>query len=114
MRLLRELPRAISGKVFPTTANAINLAFARAVVRGRKAYEAGCEEAGVAPHPQILVDLHFHDLRHVATTRLAKLVPNVIELAAITGHRDLRMLKRYYHPDAKDLAKKLAQAIEQQ
>ncbi|EQD70630.1 Integrase, catalytic core, phage domain protein, partial [mine drainage metagenome] len=33
--------------------------------------------------------------------------PNLIELAAVTGHKDLRMLKRYYHPRATDLAKKL-------
>ena len=26
---------------------------------------------------------------------------------AVTGHKDLRMLKRYYHPRATDLAKKL-------
>jgi hypothetical protein len=32
---------------------------------------------------------------------------NLIELAAVTGHKDLRMLKRYYHPRATDLAKKL-------
>ena len=29
------------------------------------------------------------------------------ELAAIAGHKDLRMLKRYYHPRATDFAKKL-------
>jgi hypothetical protein len=28
-------------------------------------------------------------------------------LAKITGHRDTRMLLRYYHPDAADLAKRL-------
>ncbi|EQD75803.1 hypothetical protein B1A_03721, partial [mine drainage metagenome] len=32
---------------------------------------------------------------------------NVLKLAAVTGHKDLRMLKRYYHPQAADLAKKL-------
>jgi integrase len=52
-------------------------------------------------------DLHFHDLRHEATSRLAEKLPNVIELAAVTGHKDLRMLKRYYHPRAEDLARKL-------
>ncbi|WP_420537609.1 tyrosine-type recombinase/integrase [Ferrovum myxofaciens] len=52
-------------------------------------------------------DFHFHDLRHEATSRLADKLPNVIELAAVTGHKDLRMLKRYYHPRAENLAKKL-------
>jgi integrase len=49
----------------------------------------------------------FHDLRHTATTRLAQRLPNVIELAAVTGHRLLQMLKRYYHPTPEGLAVKL-------
>lgn len=53
-------------------------------------------------------DLRFHDLRHEATSRLAEKIPNVIELAAITGHRHIQMLARYYHPKVEDLAKKLA------
>jgi integrase len=52
-------------------------------------------------------DVKFHDLRHTATTALATKLPNVIELAAVTGHKSLHMLKRYYHPRAADLAKKL-------
>jgi len=49
----------------------------------------------------------FHDLRHEATTRLADKFA-LHELAKITGHRDTRMLLRYYHPRAEDLAKRLA------
>jgi len=77
------------GAVFPITPNALKLGFERAIKR------AGIE------------DFHFHDLRHEATSRLADKLPNLIELAAVTGHKDLRMLKRYYHPRAEDLAKKL-------
>lgn len=52
--------------------------------------------------------LHFHDLRHIATTRLfSENDLNVMEAAAITGHKDLRMLKRYTHLDARDIRKKL-------
>ncbi|CAB1368374.1 site-specific integrase [Denitratisoma oestradiolicum] len=76
-------------KVFPVTANALKLAFERAVRR------AGLD------------NFRFHDLRHEGTSRLAEKLPNVIELAAVTGHKDLRMLKRYYHPRAEDLAMKL-------
>jgi integrase len=54
-----------------------------------------------------LDDLHFHDLRHCATSRLATRLPNVIELGAVTGHKDVRMLGRYYHVRAEDLALKL-------
>lgn len=87
--ILSDLPRSIDGRVFPVTANALKLAFERSVRR------AGIE------------DLHFHDLRHEATSRLAEKLPNLIELASVTGHKDVRMLKRYYHPRAEDLAKKL-------
>jgi integrase len=51
--------------------------------------------------------LRFHDLRHTAITRMAAKLPNVIELAAVSGHKSLRMLQRYYHPRAEDLARKL-------
>lgn len=98
----------LRGTVFGgLTANAIKIAFIRAVKRARRVYEKECKETQRVAKPDFLTDFHFHDLRHVATTRLSKKLPNVIELAAVTGHKDLRMLKRYYHPRAEDLAKKL-------
>lgn len=60
-----------------------------------------------ATHRACLIGLRFHDLRHTATSRMASKLPNVIELAAVTGHRSLQMLKHYYHPNAQELAKKL-------
>lgn len=77
------------GRVFPLTADALKKAWKRATI-----------SAG-------LKDLRFHDLRHEATSRIAEKLPNVIELSAVTGHKDLKMLKRYYHPRAEDLALKL-------
>ncbi len=65
-----------------------------------KMFERLCVRAG-------LPDLRFHDLRHTAATRLAEKLPNLIELAAVTGHRSIQMLKRYYHPAAETLAAKL-------
>ena len=53
-----------------------------------------------------LVDLHFHDLRHEATSRLAA-VFQIHELMKITGHSSSKMLARYYHPRAEDLTAKL-------
>ncbi len=95
------------GRVFSTTDNAIKQAFERALVTARKTYEDECASLGRRPDSRMLTDLHFHDLRHEATSRLAAKLPNLIELASVTGHRDLRSLKRYYHPKATDLAKKL-------
>lgn len=54
-----------------------------------------------------LKDLHFHDIRREATTRLSKKLSNVLELSAVTGHKDLQTLKKYYQPKATELAKKL-------
>ena len=54
-------------------------------------------------------DLHFHDTRHEATTRLAQTFPNVADLAKITGHRDLKRLLTYYNPTATELAERLEQ-----
>ena len=52
-------------------------------------------------------DLRFHDLRHEATTRLFEKGLNVMEVAAITGHKDLRMLQRYTHLKPETIASKL-------
>ena len=88
IKTLADLERT-SGKVFPIKAAALQRAFLMALRRAR------------------IDDFHFHDLRHTATTRMAQKLPNVIELAAVTGHRSLHMLKRYYHPRASELAEKL-------
>jgi len=55
---------------------------------------------------RMLVDLHFHDLRHEATSRLAEKL-QMHELMKVTGHKSSSMLSRYYHPRAEDLASKL-------
>lgn len=53
-------------------------------------------------------DLHFHDLRHEAASRLFELgTLDVMEIAAITGHKSLSMLKRYTHLKAQRLVNKL-------
>lgn len=51
-------------------------------------------------------DLHFHDTRHEAITRLAKKV-DVLDLARIVGHKDLRSLMDYYNETAEEIASKL-------
>ena len=51
--------------------------------------------------------IRFHDTRRECTTRFAAKLTNVLELAAITGHRDLRTLSTYYAPKPSVLADKL-------
>ena len=89
IRILQSVPRRIDGQVFPITHEVVSQAFNRA----RK--QAGVE------------DIRFHDLRHMAITRLAEKLPNLIELSAVSGHKSLAMLKRYYHPNPELLAEKL-------
>lgn len=51
-------------------------------------------------------DLHFHDSRATAITRLAKKL-DVLDLARIIGHKNLSMLMVYYREGAASLADKL-------
>ena len=47
-----------------------------------------------------IVDLHFHDLRHEAISRMFERGLSVPQVAAISGHEDFRMLARYTHIDS--------------
>lgn len=50
--------------------------------------------------------VHFHDTRANAITMLSKKV-DILTLARIIGHKDLKMLMVYYRESATDIAKKL-------
>lgn len=89
VQVLEGLPKHISGAVIPVKFFSLDAAFKRA-----------CKRAG-------LEEVRFHDLRRTAITRMADKLPNVIELAAVSGHKSLMVLKRYYRPAPIDLAKKL-------
>ncbi|PRX34403.1 site-specific recombinase XerD [Paraburkholderia sp. BL18I3N2] len=94
-------------RIFEIRSDAVTRAFERAVARARKIYVDECRAAKLKPDSKFLTDLRFHDLRHEATSRLASIFP-MHELTKITGHKDPRMLMRYYHPRAEDLAKRLS------
>ncbi|WP_018260692.1 site-specific integrase [Methylobacterium sp. WSM2598] len=86
---LRALRTGESEMVFTAAPNAVRLAWERLTRR------VGLE------------DLHLHDLRHEAVSRLFEKGFNVAEVATISGHRELRMLQRYTHLRAADLASRL-------
>ncbi len=65
------------GKVFPHHHKSAGTAFQRA-----------CKELKID-------DLHFHDLRHEATSRLFEAGLTIERVALVTGHRDWKMLRRY-------------------
>ena len=44
-----------------------------------------------------LQTLRFHDLRHIAISRMWSSGMNALEISACSGHRDIKMLMRYSH-----------------
>lgn len=99
-QILRSLPRSLDNRVIPLSANAARIAWSRTLERANR--EGKKEE--LTP----IEDLRFHDLRHEATSRFFERTDlGMMEIATITGHKDLRMLKRYTHLRAGDLAQKL-------
>lgn len=86
---LFESIRQDHGKVFAITPHAVSVAFARATSRAR------------------IPNLRFHDLRHESVSRLFEKGLNPMEVASVSGHRTMNMLKRYTHLRASAIAKRL-------
>lgn len=86
LALLRQMQPLTTNRVFGLTSKKLSYLFRHA-----------CLACGI-------VDLHFHDTRREALTRLSKKVPVEI-LAKISGHRSLNILLNvYYHPDMQEIA----------
>lgn len=88
--LLRQDRRIDSKLVFNVTSDALKMCWRRIMIKTQ------------------LDDLHFHDLRHEAISRLFEMGLSMPEVALISGHRDPRMLMRYTHLVPYQLAQKLA------
>lgn len=88
VNVIKSLPQS-SQELFPVSDNAIRLSWDKLKKR-----------AG-------LHDLRFHDLRHEAISRFFENGLSVVEVALISGHKDPRMLMRYTHLKAEDIAMKL-------
>ena len=87
---LQMLPTQLNGNIFSYTSSGF-----------KSAWRTALQELKIE-------NLHFHDLRHEAISRFFELgTLNVIEVAAISGHRSLNMLKRYTHLRAYQLVSKL-------
>jgi integrase len=55
-----------------------------------------------------LSGLRFHDARRTALTRMAKSLSNPMDLAKVSGHKDLRiLLSVYYAPDMEAMADRI-------
>lgn len=86
---LRAVPDRDPLRVFPATGNSVRLAFEHLRVR------AGLD------------DFRFHDLRHEAVSRLFEKGLGLLEVSAISGHKEVKMLARYTHLRAIDLVHRL-------
>lgn len=80
---------SLDERVFPVTDNSI-----------RHGWDRLTRRAGIS-------NLRFHDLRHEAISRFFELGLSVPEVAAISGHKDPRMLFSYTHLDAGAISAKL-------
>jgi integrase len=90
VEVMKALPRSVNGLVLPTTQNAVVCAWKKTLKR-------------LDVH-----DLRWHDLRHEAASRLFEKGLHPLEVASVTGHKSLTMLRRYTHLRPEDLALKLA------
>jgi len=90
LAVLSELNK-VNGRIFPLSHDVIENAFPRA--RKRAALD----------------DFRWHDLRHCAITKMARHIPNPLDLMAVSGHQTLSQVQRYYKAlEAEKLARLLA------
>lgn len=90
IHILESMPRVLEGNIFPVDRLTLYHAFV-----------AACKRAKINNYT-------WHDLRHEALSRLAERGDlSVLELAAVSGHKTLQMLKRYTHLQTEKLAQKL-------
>lgn len=75
----RQMTGSRSGRIFPYNSKSVGTGFRRA-----------CRALGIE-------DLHFHDLRHEATSRLFEAGFAIEQVSLVTGHKDWKMLRRYTH-----------------
>lgn len=88
--MLTRLDPKSQGKIFSYTSNGL-----------KSTWRLMLERLGIE-------NLHFHDLRHEAISRLfEKGTLDMMEIAAISGHKSLSMLKRYTHLKASHLVQKM-------
>lgn len=75
----RKFAGSNGGRIFPYNGRSVGTAFRRQ-----------CRELKIK-------NLHFHDLRHEATSRLFEAGFSIEQVALVTGHKDWKMLRRYTH-----------------
>jgi integrase len=107
LRDLKKVER-LDGRVFGWAgSDSVSHPFRRCAKRALALYRADCVATNKRPAQRFLEDLRFHDLRHEATSRLFEKGLNPMEVASMTGHKSMQMLRRYTHVEAAKVAAKL-------
>ncbi|MCL1826084.1 MAG: site-specific integrase [Betaproteobacteria bacterium] len=88
VRLFGQLPKSGAGSAFNLTSDQLKGYFSQARERAQ------------------IDNLHFHDTRHEAITRLARKL-DVLDLARMVGTRDLKILMVYYNATPSEIAARL-------
>ncbi|GAC1569452.1 MAG: tyrosine-type recombinase/integrase [Aquirhabdus sp.] len=112
VNILSALPRKEFGKVFNISEHSINSAWSSARRRALKKYIAQCAAENVAPKANYIDGLRWHDMRHEGTSRLFEHGLDLMEVASVTGHKTLSMLRNYTHLKAQNLAQKIDRAAD--
>lgn len=86
--IMRQPRKAGEPRIFPYNAQSVSKLFTKA-----------CKALGIE-------DLRLHDMRHEATSALFEAGWEIPQVAAVTGHKDWRNLKRYTNLDPATIAKK--------
>jgi integrase len=107
--LAKALERAKkAGRVFHwARSDSFNKTWRRTLARAREMYSEDQLAKEEPALPNFLQDLRWHDLRHEAVSRLFEKKLSAFEVAAMSGHKTMQMLKRYTHFHAAQIAKKL-------
>ncbi|WP_207000037.1 tyrosine-type recombinase/integrase [Trinickia mobilis] len=88
------IPQRLTGRVFGTSVNAVICVWKRTIKRAS------------LDAPEVST-LRWHDLRHEAASRLFEKGLHPMEVASVTGHKSMQMLKRYTHLRPESLLLKL-------
>jgi integrase len=86
LAIIQRQPPSTDGRIFPYRAASVSTLFARASQR------LGIE------------NLHYHDLRHDAVSRLFEAGLRIEQVSLISGHKDWKTLQRYTHLKPEDVA----------
>ncbi|WP_018276003.1 site-specific integrase [Teredinibacter turnerae] len=94
----------------PLSSEAVRLFTLLQPGRGEKVFKSNQASSGTIFRRCLkqagIYNMHFHDTRHEAISRLAQKIP-VLDLARLTGHKDIKMLMVYYNASAEEIAKQL-------